>query len=484
MMKNSNVEVTTVSGKILPRIKCRFISNQYYEIGVDCFLMQDNKWHRKNNGKIEFDYELNTYVLVESSSMINGIVAIGDKGSEFKVGYFSANPSKNVHVSTSEYGTISCLNEDIPKIAGYEESISSGIFYKGLAKSDLNKKAIGSRYSFNLEYSSAPKIKIFNGSYLENYTPKTNVSSKFFKETGSTSFGFEFETENGFIPERHLFRNGIIPVRDGSLRHDNIEPYEYVTIPLRGEKGITTLIDTVELLKKHTTIGHKCALHLHLGGFTPTKEIVVSMHKLMIRIQDEMFQMFPPNYKFTSQNNFKSKDYCSPIKGLKGSKDETIDDKFTRILHHFAGGPVTFRGFGAENHPKDRANSRKWDIAERYFICNFVPILWGPTGTFEFRVHPPTHNIDKVINWLFICNAILKFADKYQREIPLDKYNLKPVNLDYILKDVYSPELASILSKYIEEKKSLCEKMSLKMNDQIGDYELKTDLTPVLNSIL
>ena len=483
-MKNSTIEVVTVSGKTLPRNKCRFISNQYYEIGIDCFLMEDGKWHRKNNGKIEFDHETKKYVLLENTSLINGAVGVGSGGQEFELGYFSANPAKNVFVFSSSYGTISCLNEDIPVQCGYKEAMSSGVFYKGMSAAELNKKAINGRYSFNLEYSSAPKLKVFSGSHAEHYSPKNNVNTKFFKELGDTSFGFEFETENGYIPERHLFRNGLIPLRDGSLRHDNIEPYEYTTIPLSGSVGLHTLVDDVELLKKHTTIGHKCSLHLHVGGFTPTKELVIAAHKLMIRTQDEIYSLFPSNYKFTSNNGFKSKDYCAPTKNIKFAKTDTVDDKFMRIFNHYAGTSSTFKGFGRENHPKDRSNTRKWEVNERYFGLNFIPFIWGPTGTFEWRMHLPTQNINKIVNWLFIASGILKFADKYKDSIANDEFNMKPASLEYILRDIYSKELADILVAYMAFRVNLVNMMETKLGDVIGDYELKHDLDEVEQSIL
>ena len=482
-MKNSNINVVTVSGKTLPRIKCRYISNQYYEIGEDCFLMEDGKWHRKGNGKIEYDFELNKYVLLDISSMLRGIVDIDAKGS-FVLGYFSPNPAKNAQLTNREYGNIRCLNEDIPKKAGYKEHIASGVFYNDLDAKTLNKKGIEGRYSFQLEYSSAPKIQIFNGAYLENYQKKNDKDCSFAKELGDSSYGFEFETENGFIPERFLFRNGLIPVKDGSLRHDHLEPYEYTTIPLSGEKGVSTLVDIAELLNKYTTTGHRCSLHLHIGGFKRTESLIVGMHKLMIRIQDELFDMFPPNYKFTSKNGFKQKDYCAPVKGIRFSKEDSIRDKFMKIVAHFAGGNTNFRGFGVDNHPRDRANSRKWDIVERYFICNFVPVLWGPTGTFEFRVHPPTQNISKIINWLFICNAIVKFADKYQKELADDSMNMRPVNLEYILRDVYSKKICDVLCAYIEKRKLICAELAESKNDLIGDYELKHDTDAVKDSLL
>lgn len=119
-----------------------------------------------------------------------------------------------------------------------------------------------------------------------------------------------------------------------------------------------------------------------------------------------------------------------------------------------------------------------------YFLLNTIPFIWGPTGTFEWRIHPPTQNLDKIVNWLFICNAIVRFADNHKADIATDVYNMKPASLDFILNDVYSKDLATILSAYCEERKTMVEKMAISMNDIIGDYELKHDLDKVKNSIL
>ena len=56
--------VETISGNVVPRNKCRRINGNYYEINKDCFLMTDGKYHRIDNGKIEFDHETNKYVLI------------------------------------------------------------------------------------------------------------------------------------------------------------------------------------------------------------------------------------------------------------------------------------------------------------------------------------------------------------------------------------------------------------------------------------
>lgn len=473
-MKNFDFDVTTVSGKTVPRNRCRYINKQYYEINVDCFFMEDDRWHRINNGKIAIDFETNRYVLIERTNLREGIVAINPDGTT-QMGFFSPNIAKNV-----TFNNYHCLSEDILQDIPVIEKISSGELYsknfKNFTKSDLLKfsnKGIGNRYSFRLAYSASDQLDYFTDLYERyNKTPK-HIICRFSKELGNTSFGFEIETSNGFIPEHKVSKVGLIPLRDGSLRHDGLEPFEFTTIPLRGNEGINNMIDIMELIKKYTEISHQCALHVHIGGYTQSEEYVVGFHRLLLRIQDEIYSMFPSNYMFTSENGFKQKDYCSPIKNIRLNMQDSPKNNFLKIYDHLSEGNGSFKGFGVTNHPLDRENRQKWNLHARYRIANLIPFIWGKSGTVEWRCHPPTQNSVKILNWLFIVNGIQKFVEKHVTELSkgcaLDSFSLL-----YIMKDVYSPELADKLINYIEWRKEYMKNM-----DRIGDEELKNDLAPI-----
>jgi hypothetical protein len=55
-----------------------------------------------------------------------------------------------------------------------------------------------------------------------------NINFKYIKEFPYT-FGLEFETAGGFIPQHQLYELGLIPLRDGSIK--GIEFTSYVTSP-------------------------------------------------------------------------------------------------------------------------------------------------------------------------------------------------------------------------------------------------------------
>lgn len=283
----------------------------------------------------------------------------------------------------------------------------------------------------------------------------------------------EFETSNGFIPERKLYKNGLIPLRDGSLEHDGFRPFEFTTVPLSGDRGINTVKDISELLKKYTEISSNCSLHIHIGGYKPSYEYVVGLYRLMHKIQDEIFTLFPSNYKYTSENGFKAKDYCPPLKAIRLLKGSTPEENFTRIYDYYCEGYEPFKGFGVTNHPSDRGNQRKWGVRSRYYLLNIVPFIWGNSGTLEWRCHLPTQNIDKIINWLFISNGVLKYVEKYANALA-DFMPLTNVDLNHIMMDVYSAHLASKLINYTDWRKDYMQSI-----DPRGEKEIVNDLEPI-----
>lgn len=478
-MNNSSSKeftVTTVSGNVVPRSKCRFIKKEYYEMNVDCFFMSDDHWHRINNGQIAFDSEGQKWVLIDQVYLYDGIIGL-NANKEPIYGKFSPNPLKNVKMN----GTM-CITDDIPEALGMTEELSTGEYWSPakLGKNFENRKGIGSRYSFDLTYSAGPKIKSFSEAHEDGWKMKSYypVKPKFPNELGITSFGFECETQNGMIPERFCYRNGLIPLRDGSLRHDGIEPFEYTTIPLSGTKGLYTMLDVADLLNKYTEIGKMCSLHLHIGGYKQSKEFVVALHRIMLRIQDDLYSMFPSNYKFTSENGFKQKDYCAPIKNIRLLKNNTVDQNFEVLYNFYSGGNGYFKGFGACNHPLDRENRQKWQISQRYYLENIVPFIWGSSSTVEWRLHSPTKNIHKMLNWLYICNAIMAYTEK-NKDYIANFGDLRDVNLETILKETYTAACATELIGYVEWRKNYMKDM-----DAQGDKELEEDLLTPPYSVL
>ena len=75
--------------------------------------------------------------------------------------------------------------------------------------------------------------------------------------------GFEFETSAGIIPEEIALRDGLVPLRDGS-----ISGLEYSSVVLTPDNdGLSLLKQQLETLRQYTSFNKECALHIHFGKF-------------------------------------------------------------------------------------------------------------------------------------------------------------------------------------------------------------------------
>ena len=147
--------------------------------------------------------------------------------------------------------------------------------------------------------------------YMKNYTHSNYTSEVILNH----SYGIEFETHDGFIPEYQIYDSGLIPLRDGSLRHDSIQPYEYATIPMDGKDTLSMVEKQSKVLAEHCKIDPtRSSLHVHQGQHELTPEYVIAYYKLATLLQEELYSMFPSYVKNSA--SVKGKDYCSPIPTL------------------------------------------------------------------------------------------------------------------------------------------------------------------------
>src|ERR1700753_2666213 len=102
--------VKDYKGDLIEKSKARRIKNelgdaQYYEMGVSCIKMEDEKWYRITTGKILFDHSLSKWVFAESFIGSTGLVGDGtigkysDISSEITV--FAKSKVKSTKVTTN-----------------------------------------------------------------------------------------------------------------------------------------------------------------------------------------------------------------------------------------------------------------------------------------------------------------------------------------------------------------------------------------------
>jgi len=467
-----NRVVTTVFGKSAKRRECRFIKGNFYKMNEECFKFE-GRWYRINSGFLVEDITTGKHILKDGVDILYGI-AVGKEG-KVVTGHFIKDLFKNIPVISSaiphnildnaslEGNTVYAYDMETVKQLGLVEDIPTGVF---MTKDKASRKiAIKGTYNFPIDYSfenSGSSIKDAYRHYKTLLVPKA-INANLLKEL---SFGWEFETTDGFIHPRHLMKTSLIPLRDGS-----ISGYEFVTCPLQGKKGLDTTLSAAAVMGKYTTNNITCALHLHIGNIPTSEQFITSFYKVCNSIQNDIFSMFPKAMARTSK--YKDRDYCNKLPGLG------INPSIKRIVGWASGREDfydnSFRGIGMRSHPDDQGNNRKWVISQRYCWVNIIPYLFSKRNTVEFRIHTPSANPAKLINWLFICAGIVNFvknnAKMYTNE------SISKLTLKQIIKVVYGEdtEIVAHLISYIDWRRNFM-KQCADSGDDIGSTEIMGDL--------
>lgn len=275
-------------------------------------------------------------------------------------------------------------------------------------------------------------------------------SFKFINELPYT-FGLEFETAGGFIPQHRLYELGLIPLRDGS-----ISGIEYTTVVLKGNTGLNLLKKQIEELSKATIFDKDCSLHIHLGNFKLSEDVIFAINNLFTVSN---IASYVPHLTFET-NRYKTntdKNYCEFNKKYKN-----FHDLYVHLVDRY------FYGDFRQPHPKDLTGTRKWNIKSRYKAVNLInAICYDGPKTVEYRLLRPTYNFDKILGWLFIYGAYIKYAELYS--------NLSfrtGISLERMIRSVYSTELADILCEFL----SLSERV-VYAQGQVGDlFGMRVDI--------
>lgn len=379
----SNNTVITFDGTTAKRENCKFIKGQFYIKGKQCFYLKD-KWVRINSKYIVIDQETGKFYHVdEAFDLIEGIVSF--KEGEPIRGKFSPNVFNNVDIAHNDDSREVCINVDIIPKNLYTEFNSAYISNKELAINKSAFKYITSKIkSTNIKYRDLP----FN--YNSDHTLKffeVTKNNKYFKDLITQgehlkhSYGIEYETYSGRIPEYNIFRYGLMPLRDGSLAHDGIQPFEYATIPLVGKEVLPITKKHCEMLQQHCDLNaSNSSLHIHQGNHTMTMEYLVAYYLTVLCIQDEIYKMFPSYVRNSA--SYKGKDYCKPLLSIAEleriytenwgvssdyKKASKVSQLYTLIYGYFA--EENINGSNSLNlkssHRKDSENRHKWYVNSR-----------------------------------------------------------------------------------------------------------------------
>lgn len=286
-------------------------------------------------------------------------------------------------------------------------------------------------YEINREYEAVKCFNAFDGKQRILHQQEFPLSN-YLKYT----FGVEFETYSGYIPEHICYRDGLIPLRDGSLDGG----IEYSTIVLEGNNGLNLLNQQIDTLKEYTLFNKECSLHFHFGNFPVTDKHIWSLYLVWKSVIQSLNPILP-NYTFnTAYYKNSEKDYCKPLPDFA---------TFNELYDFF----TTQKYFGNlyQPHPKDPNQRAKWNVSGRYYCVNFINMLcYKSPKTVEFRFLRPTYNKHKIMFWLYIFNAILSTAERVANKCNnFTEINQMIFKSDYslfsILFSTYPQDLADIL---------------------------------------
>lgn len=247
----------------------------------------------------------------------------------------------------------------------------------------------GFPYSFTREYEAVSHFDLFQGK-------QTVLKYKKHRHQLSYTFGLEFETSGGYIPQDLIFRDGLIPLRDGSIRG-----LEYSTVILSGNEGLSLLEQAVKTLKEYTIFDKNCSLHIHFGNYPLEPDKIFNLYMVCHALEEYLSELLPEYTFRTSYYKSTGKDYCQYLPEWHN---------FNSMYRELVGQP--YFGNLMQPHPNDLDRTSKWNIDGRYYFVNFINLLcYNVNKTVEFRFLRPTYNFKKILLWIYIFNAILKYSE-------------------------------------------------------------------------
>lgn len=374
--------------------------------------------------------------------MLRGIIYIDENYAEF--GYFPVSHD-NIRIIFEGNITYGISYEQLKEHLGFD--YNSGMYVLG---KDINKFCFPfgrESFPYNLDrhvYNMKFEENLFKGRQKIDET----INFKFIDELPYT-FGLEFETAGGFLPQHQLYELGLIPLRDGS-----ISGIEFSTVVLQGNLGLNLLKKQVERLDQTTVFDKDCSLHIHFGNFQLNGDVLLSANNLFV---GSNIARYVPSFTFstTMYKTNTEKNYCGWNNRYRS---------FSDMYQYLVGRP--FYGDFSQPHPKDLSGTRKWNITSRYKAVNFINSLCydGPK-TIEYRILRPTYNFDKILGWLFIFGAIIKYAE--QNSKTAGYFYRNTITLEQIVGSVYSSELAQILCEFLSMMHRVVQTQQM-LNDNYG----------------
>lgn len=265
----------------------------------------------------------------------------------------------------------------------------------------------------------------FNNIKVRKEYPYNNM--KFLDYT----YGVEFEGCSGLIPYSICKKDGLIPLRDGS-----ITGIEYATKVIKTKDDMNLLRQSFEDFTTYCNVNKDCSLHIHIGGLPITSEYISNLCYLWASLENQLIKYCPPNSYRTERFKSNGKSYCKPWTEFINENDIAC---FEDLYQSLTGSE--YLGNLNQPHPGDITRDHKWNVSGRYMNMNIINMIcYGDPKTVEFRFLTPTKHFIKLLFWMYIFTAICKMATaKY------DFRHFDNISLGDILNEIYPIDIAETL---------------------------------------
>ena len=345
-------------------------------------------------------------------------------------------------------------------------------------------------YKFNNKINKSNGLeKHFLHTYgLESATFKSTLGFKY-------TFGVEIECSQSFVPHFAISQFNMSCVRDGSLNGGKGGP-EYVTGVLQGDSGMMHLQKILNFLSPRSLIDKYCGVHIHVGGFSPSKEFSLSIFLISYLVQNELFLTIPKSRRTNEYCRIIPNKPVNDIYRIFNIKDTNLSYKnridqaydllveYVAALHLLGGkeqfmqskGTTSIGKFLNKNSTHPLGKKANYNHSSpRYEWLNLVPLLFNEKGsdvfTVEFRPHQASLNFSKIKNWSLICFCLVNYAETNSKALLEKNFNTN-LSLEEVITTVLSSKLSSkFLLNYIEERKDKFLKQNSEKNTAIIEQE-------------
>jgi hypothetical protein len=449
-------KVIDILGNEVPRKECIIYRKNYYHINhPDVYFIEDLNKH----------YHFSK--LIRDNSFDFGVISYDKNNKTFTLGFFLKDPTKMEQIyfkctkdlvfinkgKIFQYDTAIVYIKDVKEILYDSDFIfnkaNSKFYYIGNITDqesfieqikEETSSSIATHRAYNIEDNSdyQESVLLYNKSNIE--IEKTTYKYK--KYLKNYTFGIELETSEGSVYRHSLKKYGFSICRDGSI--DNAE---YVSVPMSGLKGIESIKKFMNLNANNVNTDINCSLHVHIGNIRNDKVFINALYNFLYYFQHDYFSYFP-YYKKENVLN-KRKHYTKPLPPLcKNISFNKIDKKEFEYLVNYnnkniflflTDGIASCKNFNKKN--KKHPLKNKWDRVNRYYVFNFMNLLFSSRNTIEFRIHENTFNSNRVINQILLSIAIFEFVQDHIKEC-LEGHVFTVMDvINYYFKDEVKKEL-------------------------------------------